>query len=129
MHWRNLSLEDEEYVFQRQLNPANNYISKVNNRNPAAKWKIKTLEQRHGRHSGVFIVNFEHTSNLVLIFLLVTLNNWMGNLYFHIPHFDKAAVLMVTISSRSDILRMKVKFISCQSTCNINITPLIYKIF
>ena len=29
---------------------------------------------RHLRHSGVFIVNFEHISHLVLVLLLVTLN-------------------------------------------------------
>ena len=28
----------------------------------------------HGRRSGVFIVNFEHTSHLFLVFLLLTLN-------------------------------------------------------
>ena len=28
----------------------------------------------HWRRSGVFIVNFEHTSHLVLVFLLLTLN-------------------------------------------------------
>ena len=35
--------------------------------------KIKTLERRPRRHLGVFIVNFEHTSHLVLVFLLSTL--------------------------------------------------------
>ena len=32
------------------------------------------LVQRHWRPSGVFIVNFEHISHLVLVFLLLTLN-------------------------------------------------------
>ena len=34
----------------------------------------KTLEQRQWRRSGVFIVNFEPMSHLVLVFLLLTLN-------------------------------------------------------
>ena len=33
-----------------------------------------TPEQSYQRHSGVFIVNFEHMSHLVLVFLLLTLN-------------------------------------------------------
>ena len=41
--------------------PADNNIFKVNNR---------TSESR----PGVFIVNFEHISHLVLVFLLLTLN-------------------------------------------------------
>ena len=44
------------------LNPAGIHLLKVNNRNT------------RGRHSDVFIVNFEHISNLVLLFLLLTLN-------------------------------------------------------
>ena len=35
---------------------------------------IKTPERRHWRRSGVFIVNFEHTSHLVIVFLLLTLS-------------------------------------------------------
>ena len=35
---------------------------------------IKTAEQRYWRRSGVFIVNFEHISYLVLVFVLFTLN-------------------------------------------------------
>ena len=41
------------------------------------KVKIKTPEGRHWRRSGVFIVNFEHVSHLVLVFLLLTLNRLM----------------------------------------------------
>ena len=56
------------------------YLLKVNNRNTRTRceicWKstIKTLERRQWRCSGVFIVNFEHVSHLVLLFLLLTLN-------------------------------------------------------
>ena len=35
---------------------------------------IKIPERRHWRRSGIFIVNFEHISHLVLVFLLLTLN-------------------------------------------------------
>ena len=38
------------------------------------KANMETPERRHGRRSGVFIVNFEHISQLVLMFLLLTLN-------------------------------------------------------
>ena len=39
-----------------------------------SKLTINTPERRHWRRSGVFIVNFEHISHLVLVFLLLTLN-------------------------------------------------------
>ena len=57
--------------------PSNIYLFKVNNRNTrkrceiCAKLTIKTQERRH---SGVFIVNFEHISNFFLVFLLLNLN-------------------------------------------------------
>ena len=56
------------------------YLLKVNNRNTrtrceiCSKLTINTPERRHWRRSGVFIVNFEHISHLVLLFLLLTLN-------------------------------------------------------
>ena len=56
------------------------YLVKVNNRNTTirceicSKLPVKTPERRHWRHSGAFIVNFEHISHLVLVFLLLTLN-------------------------------------------------------
>ena len=58
--------------------PAGNYMFKVNNRNTRArceiclKLTIKTPERRHWRRCGVFIVNSEHMSHLVLVFLLLT---------------------------------------------------------
>ena len=39
-----------------------------------SKLTIKTPERHQWRRSGVFIVNFQHISNLVLVFLLLTLN-------------------------------------------------------
>ena len=52
----------------------------VNNINSTAmceicsKLTIKVPERRQWRRSGIFIVNFEHISNLVLVFLLLNLN-------------------------------------------------------
>ena len=57
-----------------------NYVFKVNNRNTRIRCEIclkliiKTTERRQWCHSGVFIVNFEHISHLVLVFLLLTLS-------------------------------------------------------
>ena len=56
------------------------YLLKVNNRNTrtrceiCSKLTIKIPERRHWHRSGIFIVNFEHISHLVLLFLLLTLN-------------------------------------------------------
>ena len=61
-------------------NPAGYYMFKVNNRNTrtsceiCSKLTIKTPERCHWRRSGFFIVNFEHISHLVLVFLLLTLS-------------------------------------------------------
>ena len=51
---------------------------KVNNKNPRTSYEIyskltiKTPEQRQWCRSGVFIVNFEHNSRLVPVFLLIS---------------------------------------------------------
>ena len=56
------------------------YLLKVNNKSTRTRCErclklvIKTLERRHWRRSGVFIVNFEHISHFVLVFQLLTLN-------------------------------------------------------
>ena len=60
-------------------NPAGIYLLKVNNRNTrtceiCSKLTIKIPERRQRRRSSIFIVNFEHISHLVLVFLLLTLN-------------------------------------------------------
>ena len=62
--------------------PVGNYMFKVNNINTrrrceiCSKLTLKTPERRykHWRRSGVSIVNFEHISHLVLVFLLLTLS-------------------------------------------------------
>ena len=63
-------------------NPARNDLFKVNDRNTRTRCEIgsqltiKKLERHHWRHSGVFIVNFEPISHLVLVFLLLILTSW-----------------------------------------------------
>ena len=63
-----------------EANPAGNYLFKVNNRNTrtrcqiCSKLTIKIPKRRQWRRSGIFIVNFEHISHLVLLFLLLTLS-------------------------------------------------------
>ena len=62
------------------LIPAGNFMFKVNNRNTrtrceiGSKLTIKTPKLRHWGRSGVFIVKFEHISQLALEFLLLTLS-------------------------------------------------------
>ena len=59
--------------------PAGNYLLKFNNRNTRTKCEICSkltikIPERRQRRSGIFIVNLEHISHLVLVFLLLTLN-------------------------------------------------------
>ena len=66
-----------------KLCPVGVYLLKANNRNTRTKCEIcsvltiKTPERRQWRRCGIFIVNFEHISHLVLVFLLLTLNMLM----------------------------------------------------
>ena len=59
--------------------PAGIYLLEVNIRDTRTRCEIylklviKTVERRHWRRYSVFIVNFEHISHLVLVFLLLTL--------------------------------------------------------
>ena len=71
----------------------------------------KTPEWRHWHCSGVFIHNFEHTSHLVPVFLLSTLNRQIPIKNFHVlAHFEfpkySLCILskIVTISFRIPIL-------------------------
>ena len=50
--------------------PTGNYMFKVNNRNTRTRCEICSKLTIARRHSGIFIVNFEHISLLVLVFLL-----------------------------------------------------------
>ena len=57
--------------------PAGNDKFKVNNRNTRTRREIcskLTIKIPEQRRSGIFIVNFEHISYLVLVFLLLTLS-------------------------------------------------------
>ena len=60
--------------------PAVDDLLKVNNKNTGTKCQIcskltiKTPERRQWGRSGVFFVNFEHVSCLILVFLLLTLS-------------------------------------------------------
>ena len=58
--------------------PVGIYLLKGNNGNTktrseiCSKLTIKIPERRHCRRSGIMIVNFEHISQLALVFLLLT---------------------------------------------------------
>ena len=59
--------------------PASIYLVSINNRNTTrceicSKLTIKIPERSQWYSSGVFIVNFEHISHFVPVFLLLTLN-------------------------------------------------------
>ena len=66
--------------YERFLYPAGNYMFKTNYRSTGTRYEIcskltiKTSERRHWRCAGVFIVNFERISHLVLVFSLLTLS-------------------------------------------------------
>ena len=68
------------HYFSKHGNPVGIYLLKINNRNTRTRSEIcskftkKTPERRPQRRYGVFIVNFENISQLVLVFLLLTLN-------------------------------------------------------
>ena len=82
-YWKKL-WQKNRLTFSRYIgtdyNPGGIYLLKVNKRNIRTRCKIcskltvNTTERRHWRRFDVFIVSFEHTSNLVLAFLLLTLN-------------------------------------------------------
>ena len=74
--------------------PAGKHVFEVNNRGTrdetCSEITIKILERRQWRRSVVFIVNFEHISLLVLVFLLWTLRRQMSAgmaTVFYINHF------------------------------------------
>ena len=74
-------------MFEKVINiPAGNYMFKVDKRNTRARCEISsnltinsnlTPKRHQWRHNGVFIVNFEYISRLVLEFLLLTLSRQM----------------------------------------------------
>ena len=74
------SRKTQKYSYFCYIFPDGIYLLKINNRNTrtrceiCSKLTIKTSERRQWRRSGVFIANFEHISQLELVFLLLTLN-------------------------------------------------------
>ena len=74
------AIEQSVKYVQRSQCRRSIYLFKVNNKNMTtrseicSKLTIKIPEQRQWHRSGVFIVNFEHISDLVLVFLLLTLD-------------------------------------------------------
>ena len=78
---KTLEIFKEAFKRKRQFSvPAGNYMFKDNKRNTRARYEtcskltIKTPERGLWHRFGVFIVNLEHISHLVLVFLLLTLS-------------------------------------------------------
>ena len=69
--------------------------------------------------SAVFIVNFEHISHLVLVFLLLTLNRWMTNGAgtFTCKNGAKFETLLVTIKTLSERWELNLRQNSFTITC------------
>ena len=68
----------------RKINiPVNTYLIKVNKRNTRKRYErcskltIQTPERRNWRSCCVFIANFDHILHLLLVFPLLTLNEWI----------------------------------------------------
>ena len=80
---------------------------KVKDRNTRKRCEIsssstmKTPERCHWRISGVFIVNFEHILNLVLVFLLLTLSRQIqaGSVSFLFREHAPSIIFMDEIDS------------------------------
>ena len=91
--------------------PACTYLLKVNNRNTrsnceiCSKLTVKTTKQRHWRRSGVFIVNFEHISHLVLVFLLLTFNRKLSAAQELFKHICSSFLAVSCFSKKSSIKR------------------------
>ena len=73
-------MKKRDEIKKSALTPVGTDLLKVNNENTKARCEIcskliiKTPKRRQLRRFGVFIVNFEHISHVVLVFLLLTLN-------------------------------------------------------
>ena len=80
----------QEWLRHMKLVTTGIYMLKVSNNNTrtrceiCSELRIKTPELRHWRCSGVFFLNFEHVSHLVLVFLLLILNSQMPIENFHV---------------------------------------------
>ena len=83
--------------------PACIYWFKVNNWNTRpicelySKLTRKMLERHHWRRSGVFLVNFEHISQIGLVFPLLTLSKYiLAGTHFSLVHFEWAQHIQLT---------------------------------
>ena len=80
--YRSLVPIDRWHAFYTYF-PVGNYMFKVNYKNTrirceiCSKLTIKTPERRYWCRFGVFIVNIEYISHLVLLFLLLTLSRYV----------------------------------------------------
>ena len=85
--------------------PVSIYMFKVNNKNTRTrceiclKLTIKTPQRRHWRDYGVFIVNFEHISHLVLVFLLKL---WAGKCRQSLMHLMRRLLLLLVGTQKSN---------------------------
>ena len=92
--------------------PAGIYLLKINNRNTRKRCEIcsklimKTPERRHWRHSGVFIVNFEHVSRLTLVFFCVFVFVFLFFLV-NFEHYEKKT-LCRSVSMRKKLFYKRV---------------------
>ena len=92
---------------QMYIYPAGTYLFKVNNRNTrsnceiCSKLTVKTTKQRHWRRSGVFIVNFEHISHLVLVFLLLTFNRKLSAVKELVQHICSSFLAVSCFSKKA----------------------------
>ena len=83
--------------------PVGIYLLKVNNRNTRTRFEIcskltiKTPERRHQHRSGIFIVNFERISHLVLVFLLLTLNMQLPGGEIYCEHVHKCLLGVIIL--------------------------------
>ena len=96
----------------RLYSQAGNYLFKVNDGNSRVRWKIcskrtiKTPERRQRRPSGVFIVNSEHISDLILVFLLLILS-----FDFHLPKAGwERSSLALSLGYRRRIVGKEIDF-------------------
>ena len=77
----------KKWLLLETLLPSKKLPAQSYNRNTGRRCKIrsnlamKTQERRYQRRSGVFFVTFEHISQLILLFLLLTLNRSLFAMY------------------------------------------------
>ena len=86
-------------------------LLKVNNRNTRVSCEIcskliKTQERGHWRHSGVFIVNFENISHLVLVFQLLTFNIHLSSERNFLGFSCHKKINLNKISGKSEMVTM-----------------------